>query len=143
MVDWNMIAGELMTQLLKIIIPLFVVLLIKWGLEVWCRIRETNPDFAKILQMAVSNAVMSAEQIYGTGEGQKKKEYAIQAVQSFLAEKNIYLDVDNIIQAIEAAVYSMHRENFFLHREQLMYPGPQNEYQGQPEEDTEEEGPES
>ena len=139
MVDWNLIAWEIMTQFLKVIIPLIVVLLIKWALEIWCRIRETNPDFAEMLQIAVNNAVTSAEQIYGSGAGQEKKEYAIAAVQAFLNNKNIHLDVEDIIRAIETAVYSMHRENFFLHREQLMYPDHQNICQMDPEEEPDDE----
>lgn len=117
-VDWNVILGELMTQFLRVLIPVLVALIAKWVIQLYHEIKKDQPDFAKVLQTAVNIAVMSAEQMMQTEEGQKKKEYAIASVQDYLAQKGMVIDVSVIEDAIEATVYSLHRENFFLTKEQ-------------------------
>lgn len=117
-VDWNVILGELMTQVLRVVIPVLVALIAKWAIQVYELIKENQPDFALVLQTAVNQAVIAAEQMMQTEEGQKKKEYAIASVQDYLAQKGMIVDVGVIEDAIEATVYSLHRENFFLTKEQ-------------------------
>ena len=128
MVDWNVILGELMTQFLRVLIPVCVALIAKWAIQIYQEIKKSQPDFAQVLQTAVNIAVMSAEQMMQTEEGQKKKEYAIASVQDYLAQKGMVIDVSVIEDAIEATVYSLHRENFFLTKEQRMAAGHQVEY---------------
>lgn len=118
MIDWNVILGDLMTQLLRVIIPVCVALVAKWAIQVYQEIKKNQPDFAQVLQTAVNTAVIAAEQMMGTEEGQKKKEYAISSVQDYLAQKGMIIDVSVIEDAIEATVYSLHRDNFFLTAEQ-------------------------
>ena len=118
MVDWNELLGELMTQILRVLIPVLVALIAKWAIQIYQEIKLNQPDFAQVLQTAVSIAVMSAEQMMQTEEGQAKKEYAIASVQDYLAQKGMIVDVSVIEDAIEATVYSLHRENFFLTKEQ-------------------------
>ena len=118
MINWNVILGDLMTQLLRVIIPVCVALVAKWAIQVYQEIKKNQPDFAQVLQTAVNTAVIAAEQMMGTEEGQKKKEYAINSVQDYLAQKGMIIDVSVIEDAIEATVYSLHRENFFLTAEQ-------------------------
>lgn len=117
-VNWNVIIGEAMTQLLRVIIPVCVALVAKWAIQLYQQIKKDQPDFGQVLQTAVNIAVMSAEQMMQTEEGQKKKEYAIASVQDYLAQKGMVIDVSVIKDAIEATVYSLHRENFFLTKEQ-------------------------
>ena len=117
-VNWNVIIGEAMTQLLRVIIPVCVALIAKWAIQLYQQIKKDQPDFGQVLQTAVNIAVMSAEQMMQTEEGQKKKEYAIASVQDYLAQKGMMIDVSVIEDAIEATVYSLHRENFFLTKEQ-------------------------
>ena len=117
-VDWSLILGELMTQFLRVLIPVLVALIAKWAIQLYHEIKKDQPDFAQVLQTAVNIAVMSAEQMMQTEEGQKKKEYAIASVQDYLAQKGMVIDVSVIEDAIEATVYSLHRENFFLTKEQ-------------------------
>ena len=83
-----------------------------------CEIKKNQPDFALILQTAVNQAVIAAEQMMQTEDGQRKKQYAIASVQDYLAQKGMIIDVSVIEDAIEATVYSLHRENFFLTKEQ-------------------------
>ena len=123
-VDWSLILGELMTQFLRVLIPVLVALVAKWAIQVYQEIKKSQPDFAQVLQTAVNIAVMSAEQMMETEEGQKKKEYAIASVQDYLAQKGMMIDVSVIEDAIEATVYSLHRENFFLTKEQKQMVNP-------------------
>lgn len=118
MIDWNLIIGDAVTQFLRVLIPVCVALIAKWAIQVYQEIKKSQPDFAQVLQTAVNIAVMSAEQMMETEEGQKKKEYAIASVQDYLAQKGMVIDVSVIEDAIEATVYSLHRENFFLTAEQ-------------------------
>ena len=118
MIDWNVILGDLMTQLLRVVIPVCVALVAKWAIQVYQEIKKNQPDFAQVLQTAVNTAVIAAEQMMETEEGQQKKEYAIRSVQDYLAQKGMIIDVSVIEDAIEATVYSLHRENFFLTKEQ-------------------------
>lgn len=119
MVDWNVIIGEAVTQVLRVLIPVLVALIVKWAIQLYQQIKESQPDIAKVLQTAVNTAVIATEQVMQTAEGQEKKEYAIESVQRFLAEKGIAIDVSIIEDAIEATVFSLHREGFFLSKEQM------------------------
>lgn len=114
MIEWNVILGELMTQFLRVLIPVLVALVAKWAIQLYEEIKKNQPDFAQVLQTAVNIAVMSAEQMMQTEDGQRKKQYAIASVQDYLAQKGMVIDVSVIEDAIEATVYSLHRENFFL-----------------------------
>ena len=116
--NWSEILGELMTQFLRVLIPVLVALVTKWAIQLYEEIKKNQPDFAQVLQTAVNIAVMSAEQMMQTEDGQRKKQYAIASAQDYLAQKGMIIDVSVIEDAIEATVYSLHRENFFLTKEQ-------------------------
>ena len=114
MINWQEILGELVTQILRVLIPVCVALVLKWAIQVYEEIKKNRPDFALVLQTAVNQAVTAAEQMLQTADGQEKKDYAIQSVQNYLEQKGMYVDLDVIEDAIEATVYSLNRENFFL-----------------------------
>lgn len=112
-VDWNAVAGEIMTQVLKIVLPLFAALIIKWAVELYHKIKTEQPDWTPVLEYAAEMAVLAAEQIYGDGQGAEKKKYAIETIQQLLAEKGIQLNLNVIEDAIEAEVYK------WLHHDEL------------------------
>ena len=118
MVDWNVLLGELMTQILRVLIPVLVALIAKWAVQLYEEIKKNQPDLGLVLQTAVNQAVIAAEQMMQTEDGNAKKEYAIASVQDYLAQKGLVIDVSVIEDAIEATVYSLHRENFFLTKAQ-------------------------
>lgn len=105
MVDWNVVVGDVVTQVLRVIIPVCVALVLKWAVEVWTKVKTEKPDLAAVLDYAVDLAVHAAEQIFGGGEGEQKKAYAIEAVERYLSERGLIIDVDVIADAIEAEVY--------------------------------------
>ena len=110
-VDWSAVVGEMMTQVLRVIIPVCVALVLKWAVELYHRIKTDKPEWAPILEYAAEMAVLAAEQIYGTGQGSEKKAYAIQTIQDMLAEEGIVLNVSVIEDAIEAEVYKWLRHD--------------------------------
>lgn len=126
MIDWNMVIGETVTQVLRVLIPVLIALILKWAIQLYEQIKKDQPDFAKVLQVAVNQAVIAVEQTMQTEEGQKKKEAAIESASAFLKAKGCPVDVKVIEDAIEATVYSLHRDNFFLSKEQREFiPAPE------------------
>ena len=105
MVDWTEIIGQCLTQILRILLPLCVALIIKWAVELYHKIKEAQPEAAPILEYAAELAVLAAEQIFGSGKGDQKKQYAIETIQRILAENGLKLDLSVIEDAIEAEVY--------------------------------------
>ena len=104
-VDWNVIVGEIMTQILRILIPLFVAMIIKWAVELYHKLKTEQPDWTPVLEYAAEMAVLAAEQLFGDGNGKEKKQYAIKTIQNILAEHGFVLDLAVIEDAIEAEVY--------------------------------------
>ena len=106
-VEWNVVLSEIITAVLKIVIPVVVALILKWATELWLKVKGEHPDLAELLGYAVQLAVESAEQIFGKGNGAEKKQYAIEVVKKYLAEFGLSVDVDVIADAIEHTVYRM------------------------------------
>lgn len=110
-IDWSVIIGEIMTQILRVLIPLFVAMIIKWAVELYHRIKSEQPEWLPVLEYAAELAVLAAEQLFGDGHGDEKKQYAIQTIQNILAEHGLKLDLTVIEDAIEAEVYKwLHHE---------------------------------
>ena len=107
MVDWKIVFGDLLTQVLRILLPVGIALILKWAGELWLKVKAQKPEVAELLNYAVSIAVQAAEQEYGGKHGEEKKAYAISFVKKFLYENGIQIDVDVIASAIEASVFNM------------------------------------
>ena len=41
-IDWNAISGELATAILKVVLPVCVALILKWGAELWLKVKENK-----------------------------------------------------------------------------------------------------
>ena len=63
-----------------------------------------HSDFLYNLRNVANLFVRAAEQIYGSGQGQAKKAYVINAVQAYFSEKNIPLSASLIEGVTESAV---------------------------------------
>ena len=48
-IDWTIVIGEIMTQILRVLIPLFVAMIIKWAVELYHRIKSEQPDWTPVL----------------------------------------------------------------------------------------------
>lgn len=114
MVDWSTVLGELLTQFLRIIVPVGIALILKWAGELWLKVKAQKPEIAELLQYACSLATKAAEQEFGGKHGEEKKQYAIDFVQKFLAEHDVKVDVSVIASSIEAAVFGMNSFRFYV-----------------------------
>lgn len=104
-INWNEITGEMLTAVLKVILPVCVALILKWGAELWLKVKASKPDLAEILSYAARTAVFAAEQVFGSGHGEEKRSYAIEFMQNYLAERGLNINVDVIVSSIESAVW--------------------------------------
>lgn len=123
MVDWNVIAGEVITAVLKIVLPVCVALVIKWAAELWLKVKADKPELAGVLDYAASFAVRAVEQTLGDVHGKEKRDQAVKIVVDFLKKYGLSVDVETIINAVEAAVFDMNREG-----QQLILESPEEKH---------------
>ena len=74
----------------------------------WLRAKfdaEELNDFLRWVEIGVA----AAEQLYNTNEGEKKKRYVVQ----YLNDKGFRVDVEDMENAIEAAVLQLHKELYY------------------------------
>lgn len=71
----------------------------------WIKSKVNNEDMAIFLRW-VDIAVAAAEQLYESTDGTAKKEYVL----AYLRDKGYTVDVDDLENAIEAAVLKLHKE---------------------------------
>ena len=71
----------------------------------WIKSKAKNEDMAIFLRW-VEIAVAAAEQLYESTDGEKKKAYVL----AYLNGKGYTVDVDDLENAIEAAVLKLHNE---------------------------------
>ena len=103
--------SKILQAVLEAALPILAAALASWvtgkAIEIFKKLKDKNPELYEICKVVSREAVTAAEQVYGSGEGQKKLEYAINFVEKYLAAKGIHLDIDIILGYIEAAVKDM------------------------------------
>lgn len=101
-VDWNAIAGELVTAAMKILIPVLIVLVIKWSAQIWKTIKEKDPSLAKYLTLAAQIGYAAAEEYFHNNKNptESKMEIAIEAANEVLTSLGISLPEDVLHDAI-------------------------------------------
>jgi len=100
--------NKMLQAVLEVALPMLVAsaagLMIGKCIEIFKKVRDKNPELYEILVVISKKAVEAAEQIFGGGRGQEKKEYAKMVIKKYLSAKGIILDLDVIEAYIEAAV---------------------------------------
>ena len=101
-VNWNEIAGQVMTEVLRILIPVLVVLVLKWIVEIWKQLKEKHPELAELIAYAAQLGYAAAEEYFRNQEatGEDKMLYAISRASDYLDTVGIHIDVDVIRDAI-------------------------------------------
>lgn len=106
--EWMSILSKVIEAILLAILPPLAVALVAWivGLAkvAWARFRELNPTVADYMELAAEFAVKAAEQAGAAELIDDKKAYAIGIAEKWLAEHNVYVDIDLLDAAIEKAV---------------------------------------
>ena len=90
-VDWGAITSEIMGEVIRILIPLFVMLILKWGVEIWTKLKAKNPQLADLLEKAGRLGYAAAEE-YFRGQnvlGDRKMLYAIDRADDYLKENGV------------------------------------------------------
>ena len=103
-IDWKVLVGDAITQMLRIFLPVCIALVLKWAGELWLKIKASRPDIAKVIEMAAELGYSAAED-YFRGKcnptGEEKMTYAIQHAEAYIKETTgIDVDVDIIRDAI-------------------------------------------
>lgn len=101
-VNWNMLLGDLITQLLRIFLPVAVALILKWAAEIWMRIQEDKPELAEVLQLAARLGYAAAEEYanHYAAVGEDKMEVAVARAEEYLKEMGYNVDLHVIRDAI-------------------------------------------
>ena len=118
MIDWNVIA----TEVLKAVLPILATALTVWVLvkvkEVWSNLQAQKPDVAGYIMSIAGFAVAIAEQLKQSGKlpnNEAAKAYACNYIESVLKAKGIVVDIDPwldiIADAVEGAVYQENKYN--------------------------------
>ena len=101
---WSDVIGELITAILKIIVPVLVALVLKWACDLWVKIKESHPDVAYFLEMAAQIGFSAAEEYFRNDKvsGEQKLEYAIKHAEKYLLENGVKVDLGVVKDAIIA-----------------------------------------
>jgi len=107
--DWLKVLSDFVQAMLLATAPVLGVFLVKaviaWGQKLAAQAKEAQPDLFSQVEWIAKTAVKAAEQSGAVTLGQEKKAYAINAIEKWLAEKGLTLDIDLIDAAVEAAVF--------------------------------------
>lgn len=90
-----------LTEIITVIITLLSALITSYVIPLISQTLSTTKQ--EKLQFWVETAVKAAEQLFGSSTGEEKKEYVV----SFLLEKGIVVDVDEVTVLIESEVYKL------------------------------------
>lgn len=85
---------EIVLSIIAVVVSCFIVPILK---------EKLSAEKLERLVKWVKIAVEAAEQLYGSGAGQQKKEYVV----NFLLEKGIVFDANKVATIIESAVYQL------------------------------------
>lgn len=103
--------SKVLQAVLETALPILASALAAWAvgkaIEIFKKIRDKNPELYEILKAVCERAVTAAEQVYGSGKGKEKKEYALSVAGEYLKAKGIDLDLNIIAAYVEAAVKDM------------------------------------
>lgn len=106
------------TNVIQIVIEAAILILAAFAvIRTAGEIKTKTPEVCETLKAVCERVVHAAEQIYASGRGQEKKQYAIDAVQKYLKANNITLDLSLIESFIEAAVMDMNIDTWRMNVE--------------------------
>ena len=102
--------NEILFDILMAVIIVLATIITKC-LVPYFKAQVEDTQYAQLLEI-VAMAVRAAEQtIKAQGQGKAKKAQVLAFVANWLAENNIHITEDQLDRLIEAAVYTMNKEN--------------------------------
>lgn len=102
--------------------PILIALLILVAVLIICYLipwikTKTTAQQRENIYFWIRIACSAAEQLFKSGEGQKKKQYVLE----FLQSKNLKVDMDELDKMIEAVVLEINREWRNVESKQKLY----------------------
>lgn len=100
-VDWNVLVNEAVTQLIKIFVPVLVVLVCKWIVEIWKKLSEKNPQLAKLIAYAAQMGYAAAEDYFrniSSANGEDKMTYALFRAKEYLTNLGAKLPDEDVLK---------------------------------------------
>ena len=85
-INWNVVASDLTTQVLRVIVPVLVALILKWAIEIWRDIKRDYPRLSSIIMFCAELGFSAAEEFFRNTEcvGDEKMRYAIATALKYL-----------------------------------------------------------
>ena len=110
-INWNLIIGETVTQLMKIFIPLLIALIIHWIGDFYAKLKESNPDLATALALAAQIGYSAAEEHFRNHpeSGSNKLDYAVTRAEEYLSQMGLSVDLHVVRDAILNYGVSTHK----------------------------------
>lgn len=102
-INWNEIAGQITTEVLRILVPVLIVLVLKWIAQIWKMLKEKHPELAELIAYAAQVGYAAAEEYFRNRKvsGEDKMAYAIERAYDYLATVGINnVDADVIRDCI-------------------------------------------
>ena len=102
-VDWNVLMGEAVTQLIRIFVPVAVVLCFRWVVQIWKQIKEKHPEIAELIAYAARVGYAAAEEEYRNypaAAGGDKMAFALYRAEDYLKACGVKVNDDVMRDAI-------------------------------------------
>lgn len=102
-VDWNVLIGEAVTQLIRIFVPVAVVLCFRWVVQIWKQIKEKHPEIAELIAYAARVGYAAAEEEYRNypaAAGGDKMAFALYRAEDYLKACGVKVNDDVMRDAI-------------------------------------------
>ena len=117
-VNWTVLIGDLLTQVLRLMLPVCIGLVLKWAGDLWLRIKEARPDLAYAISKGAEIGYYAAEEYFHNHPAETgKMDYAIESAHEYIKEAfGIDIDLKVIRDAI--ADYGIYRCEFSWCKEQ-------------------------
>lgn len=102
-VNWEMLVHTAAMELMKIFVPVIVVLVAKWIVEIIKKLSEKNPGVAQLIAYAAKLGYAAAEEYFRNlkeATGEDKMTYAIFRASDYLSNVGVSIDRDVLKDAI-------------------------------------------
>lgn len=102
-VNWEMLVHTAAMEMMKIFVPVIVVLVAKWIVEIIKKLSEKNPGVAQLIAYAAKLGYAAAEDYFRNlkeATGEDKMTYAIFRASDYLSNVGVSIDRDVLKDAI-------------------------------------------
>jgi hypothetical protein len=105
-VDMDLVSS-LVQKILEAVLPVIALQVVAYLYNLFQEQRAKLSDGQRwLLDQGIDVAIMAAEKLYKSGEGEKKKEYALKVAQEWIAQYGLKLNLTLLEAQIESRVLS-------------------------------------